>query len=144
MILDIYCQFLGFTQSYNSFYPYLWLIWTESLSPPNLSSMWKWMGLFFRKNHILRCWHWLSLLNWKLLCYLLRELPPKKSEHWFFFCQFFFFSTTWTCIEYCCYVRGVTLISFFELLDKVKKWMCRSVGPCDLLPLLKPWLIVKM
>ena len=26
--------------------------------------MWKWMGLFLRKNHILRCWGWPSLLNW--------------------------------------------------------------------------------
>ena len=26
--------------------------------------MWKWMGLFLRKNHLLRCWGWLSLLNW--------------------------------------------------------------------------------
>ena len=26
--------------------------------------MTKWMGLFFRKNHLLRCWGWLSWLNW--------------------------------------------------------------------------------
>ena len=26
--------------------------------------MWKWMGLFLRKNHLLRCWGWLSLPNW--------------------------------------------------------------------------------
>ena len=26
--------------------------------------MWKWMGLFLRKNHLLKCWSWLSLLNW--------------------------------------------------------------------------------
>ena len=26
--------------------------------------MWKWMGLFLRKNHLLSCWGWLSLLNW--------------------------------------------------------------------------------
>ena len=26
--------------------------------------MWKWMGLFLRKNHLLRCWGWPSLLNW--------------------------------------------------------------------------------
>ena len=26
--------------------------------------MWKWMGLFLRKNHLLRCWGWLSFLNW--------------------------------------------------------------------------------
>ena len=26
--------------------------------------MWKWMSLFLRKNHLLRCWGWPSLLNW--------------------------------------------------------------------------------
>ena len=26
--------------------------------------MWKQMGLFLRKNHLLSCWGWLSLLNW--------------------------------------------------------------------------------
>ena len=26
--------------------------------------MWKWMRLFLRKNHLLRCWGWVSLLNW--------------------------------------------------------------------------------
>ena len=25
--------------------------------------MWKWVGLFLRKNHLLRCWGWCSLLN---------------------------------------------------------------------------------
>ena len=24
----------------------------------------KCMGLFFEKNHILKCWNWLSLINW--------------------------------------------------------------------------------
>ena len=35
--------------------------------------MWKWMGLFLRKNHLSRCWGWLSLLNWigALTLYLL-------------------------------------------------------------------------
>ena len=26
--------------------------------------MWKWMALFLRENHLLRCWGWPSLLNW--------------------------------------------------------------------------------
>ena len=26
--------------------------------------IWKWMGLFLRKDHLLRCWSWPSLLNW--------------------------------------------------------------------------------
>ena len=43
--------------------------------------MWKWMGLFLRKNYLLRCWGWPSLLNWVgflhyLCCYNCFQ------EHW--------------------------------------------------------------
>ena len=49
--------------------------------------MWKWMGLFLRKNHLLRYWGWLSLLNWigALTLSLLLKLPPKILELWRFF-----------------------------------------------------------
>ena len=44
--------------------------------------MWKWMGLFLRKNHILRCWGWPSFLNqiWLLTLSLLLKLPGRKFE----------------------------------------------------------------
>ena len=44
--------------------------------------MWKWVGLFLRKNHPLRCWGWPSLLNWigVLKLSLLLKLPPRKLE----------------------------------------------------------------
>ena len=44
--------------------------------------MWKWVGLFLRKNHALRCWGWPSLLNWigVLTLSLLPKLPPRKLE----------------------------------------------------------------
>ena len=47
--------------------------------------MWKWIGLFLRKNHLLRCWGWLSLLNWigALMLSLLLKLPPRKLQLWF-------------------------------------------------------------
>ena len=53
--------------------------------------MWKWMGLFLRKNHLLRCWGWLSLLNWigALTLSLLLKLPPRKLEPWFALWSFF-------------------------------------------------------
>ena len=35
--------------------------------------MWKWIGLFLRKNHLLRCWGWLSQLL---------KFPPRKLEPW--------------------------------------------------------------
>ena len=42
--------------------------------------MWKWMGLFLRKDHLLRCWSWPSLLNWigLLILSLLLKLPSRK------------------------------------------------------------------
>ena len=44
--------------------------------------MWKWMGLFFRKNYRLRCWGWPSLLNWigALTLSVLLKLPLRKLE----------------------------------------------------------------
>ena len=53
--------------------------------------MWKWMGLFLRKNNLLRCWGWLSLLNWigALTLSLLLKLPPRKLEPWFVLWSFF-------------------------------------------------------
>ena len=44
--------------------------------------MWKWMGLFSKKNQHLRCWVWPSLLNWigVLTFSLLLKLHPRKLE----------------------------------------------------------------
>ena len=55
--------------------------------------MWKWMGLLLRKNRLLRCWDWLSLLNWisALTLSILLKLSPRKLEPrfipWSFFHQ---------------------------------------------------------
>ena len=49
------------------------------------------MGLFLRKKHLLRCWGWLSLLNWigALTLSLLLKLPLRKLEPWFVLWSFF-------------------------------------------------------
>ena len=49
--------------------------------------IWKWMGLFLRKNYLLRWWGWISLLNWitVLTLSLLPKLPPRKLELDFFY-----------------------------------------------------------
>ena len=48
-------------------------------------------GLFFDKNHLLRCRGWLSLLNWigDLTLSLLLKLSPRKLEIWFVLWSFF-------------------------------------------------------
>ena len=41
----------------------LWLVSFDRSSDTG-AIMWKWMSLFWRKNHLLRSWGWLSLVNW--------------------------------------------------------------------------------
>ena len=44
--------------------------------------VWKWLGLLLRKNQLLRCWGWPSLLKWigALTLSLFLKLPPRKLE----------------------------------------------------------------
>ena len=53
--------------------------------------MWKWLGLFLRKNHLLICKGWLSFLNWigALTLSLLLKVPVRKLEPWFVLWSFF-------------------------------------------------------
>ena len=50
--------------------------------------MWKWMGLFLRKNHLSRCWGWLSLLNWIGGSYIV-SIAKRKLKPWFILWNFF-------------------------------------------------------
>ena len=101
--------------------------------------MWKWMGLFLTKNHLLRCWSWLSLLDWigALPLSLLIKLPPRKLEPWFILWSFFLLKLL--CISiYPPYAHAwntvvtpglVPLNCYLELLDKLQKWICKTIGP---------------
>ena len=42
-----------------------------------------------------------------------------------YFCK----STICPCMEYCCYVWAGAPCCYLELLDKLQKWICRTVGP---------------
>ena len=70
--------------------------------------MWKWMGLFWRKNHLLRCWGLPSLLNWigtlilsaskktgALICSV-KFLSPEVA-------LYLYESNIHPCMEYCCH-----------------------------------------
>ena len=52
-------------------------------------------------------------------------------------------STICPYMEYCCHVCAGAPSCYLELLDKLQKWICRTVVLHSLL-LLNPWLIVKM
>ena len=73
--------------------------------------MWKWMGLFLKKNLLLRCWDYLSLLNWigVLAFFLLLKLPPWKSGSWFGLWQFFLVKLVFVSIIYHTALHGILL-----------------------------------
>ena len=95
--------------------------------------MWKWIGLFLRKNHLLRCWGWLPLLNWigALTFSLLLKLPPS------------FFVLRLLCIY-------KSIIPWLLLVDvtwncwiSYKNWYV-GLLVLYLRPLENPWLLVEM
>ena len=97
--------------------------------------MWKWMALFLQKNHLLRCWCCVSLLNWigALALFLLLKVPPRKLKPWFFLWSLFFPKdacylykcTIWPCME-CCYVLAGPSVCCLEMLDKQQKQVYRK------------------
>ena len=101
--------------------------------------MWKWRGLFIREYHLLRCWGWLSILNWigVLTLSLLLKLPSRKLEPWSVLWSFFLlrllcisinlpYSFAWNTVV----VFGLLPPSrYLELLDKLQNRTCRTVGP---------------
>ena len=38
-------------------------------------------------------------------------------------------STIWLCMQYCCHVWAGAPSCYLELLDKLQKWIYRTVGP---------------
>ena len=93
-------------------------------------------GLFLMKNHLLRWWGWLSLLNWieTVTLSLLLKLPLRAfiSSKKFLsigVALYLYKSTMCLCMEYWCHVSAGAPSCYLELLDKLHKWICRSVCP---------------
>ena len=42
---------------------------------------------------------------------------------------YFYESTIWPCMEYCCHVCDAACSCYLELLDKLQKWIFRTIGP---------------
>ena len=103
--------------------------------------MWKWMDLFMRKNNLLRCWRWLSLLNWigALTSSPLQKLLPRKLELWFVLWSFSLLMLLCISVNWpyswssSCYLE----------VDELQKRICRTAGPY-LMQLLNTWLTIKM
>ena len=98
--------------------------------------MWKWMCLFLRKNHLLRWWGWLSLLNW-IKALTLSVLLKLLQENWILeksLDSFYEVSLSWVCsikpcMKYCCHVCAGGPSCCSELIEKLQKQICRTVGP---------------
>ena len=95
------------------------------------------MGLFLRKNHLLRCWGGPSVLNWigVLTLSLLLKLPQRKLE----LCSMKFLSPkvalylynsiTLPCMECCFHIWAGAPSCYLQLLDNLQKLICRIVDP---------------
>ena len=86
--------------------------------------MWKRMGLFLKKNHLLRCWSCLSLLNWigALTLSLLLKVPSRKLEPWFVLC---FFLIKLLCISINLpYGFAFNTVVMFRLMLLASAWKC--------------------
>ena len=113
--------------------------------------MWKWMGLFLRKNHPLRCWGWFFLVNWivALTLSLLLKLPRRKLEPWFVLRSFFLLRIL--CISLnlpYCHAWNTVVMSGLVILVATKSISYKNVYArllvLHFLRLLSPWLIIKM
>ena len=82
--------------------------------------MWKWMGLFLRKNHLLKCWCW-ALLNWTgdLTLSLLFKLPPRKLEPWFVLWSFFLVRLLCISINLPCVHVWNTVTPIYRILSRL-------------------------
>ena len=111
-------------------------------------------GSVLEKNHLLRCWCWPSLLNWigVLTVSLLLKLSPRKLICSMKFLSpevtlYFYKSTIHACMEYCCHVCAGAPSCYLEMLDKLQKQICRTVGPslvASLEPLIHCWNIASL
>ena len=85
----------------------------------------KWMGLFLSKNHLLRSWGWLSLLNWigALTLFSISKTASKKIGALICSMKFLspevalylYKSTTHPCMEYCYHILADAPSCYLEL-----------------------------
>ena len=104
--------------------------------------MWKWMDLLMRKNNLLRCWRWLSLLNWigALTSSPLQKLLPRKLELWFVLWSFSLLMLLCISVNL---PYSWSSSCYLEVVDELQKRICRTASPY-LMHLLNTWLTIKM
>ena len=97
------------------------------------------MGLFLRKNNLLRCWglNFSFKLDWGSYIISIAKTVSKKIGALICSMKFLsaevalylYKSTMRPCMEYCCRVWAGAPNCYLELLDKLQKRICGTVGP---------------
>ena len=111
--------------------------------------MWKWIGLFLKKNHCWICWGW--LLDWGSYMISIAKTASEKLELWFVLWSFFLLGLLCISINLPYRLAWNTVVMSEQVL-LVATWNCWRNYKNDYawllalhsLPLLNPWLIVKM
>ena len=96
------------------------------------------MGLFWRKNHLSRCWCFLSLLNGigvltkmalaKTASEKIRALIRCMRFLSLEFARYFNKSTIRPCMEYYSHIWAGALNCYLEMFNKLQNRVCRAVG----------------
>ena len=99
------------------------------------------MGKFLKKNHFWRCWGRLSLLNWIGGSYFISVAKTASKKigpliHFVKFIPLYLYKYTIHPCMKCCHIWAGAFSCYLELLDKLQKWICKTVGP-SLAPSLK-------
>ena len=74
---------------------------------------------------------------------LIRSVKFFSSEVALYLCK----CTIQSCMEHCCYICSGAPDCYFELLDKLQKWICRTVSPSltgSLEPLAHRWDVARL
>ena len=97
------------------------------------------MGLFLKKNRLLRYWDSLSLLNWIGACYIvsIAETLSKKNEILILSMKFVSYvvvlylykSIIGPYMEYRCHVWASDPSCYLDILKKLQKRISRTIGP---------------
>ena len=97
------------------------------------------MGLVLRKNHLLKMLGltFSSKLDWGSYIFSIAKTASKKIGTLIRSMKFlspevalyFYKSTIRPCMEYCCHIWAGAPSCYLELLDKLQKRICRTVGP---------------
>ena len=108
-------------------------------------------GSVLEKNQFLRCWDWPSLLSWIWGSCIISIAKTASKKIGALLCSevalYLYKSTICPCMEYCRHILAGAPSCYLELLDKLEKWICRTVGPslvASLEPLVHRWNVASL